>query len=525
MTPTLSLADHLHTAAHPVLAAVSGGADSTALALLLHEAKVPFGIAHFTHHIRPGVAEHERSVVEALAQRLHVPFFHGQADVPAVVARRGGNLEERARTIRYGWLHRVAHTHGYHTIVTGHNQDDHIETMLLQLLRGSATVAGIRQRRGMVERPLLEIPASDLREYLLNRGETWLTDETNLDTTYNRVWLRHEIVPQLAKRYPAVRSALARYGVAQDEQRAAVREAALRTFPRFPCRIAALQHAPKAVVLTALAEHLHSAHLPVTQELLLAAYHAIQHHASWRRDITSDVSLVIQYGELSLITHGKRSRTLTAPWRPLKPGDVVYRSGGTKLVSDVLIDEKIPAHERRDLYVKESGGYVTEIAGLFRIDEQGHIEWTEPRRKYMGLALGEALRARAAGDVPVGAVVVSAEGEVLGAGRNQREGGSPFAHAEIEAITQAANTVGDWRLSGATLYVTLEPCPMCAGAILQTHISEVVFGADNHRDGALGTVTNIFAANWKRSVSVTGGIFADKSAKLLQMAFTEARVR
>ena len=523
MELTLDLTDQ--PLAEPVLAAVSGGADSTALVFLLHAAQVDFAIAHFTHHIRPGVAESERSRVEALARRLGVPFYHGQADVPAVVARRGGNLEERARMIRYGWLHRIANTNGYHTIVTGHNQDDHIETMLLQLLRGSANVAGISPRRGMVERPLLGIPAADLRAFLRSRNETWIHDDTNTDTSYNRAWLRNTIVPQLEERYPAVRTAVARYGVAQGEQRSALRTVALHTFPRLPCRVAALQQAPKAVVLTALASHLHTAHLPFTQGLLHDVYHAVHHHAAWRRDLTSDVSLVIQYGELSLITHGPRSRTLPAPWRPLQPGDVMYRSGGTKLVSDVLIDEKIPAHERRDLYVQESGGYVTEIAGLFRIDAQGHIEWTEQRRKFMGQALGEALRARDAGDVPVGAVVVSRNHEVIGVGRNRREGGSPFAHAEIEAITDAAKNTGDWRLTGATLYVTLEPCPMCAGAILQTHIGEVVFGADNHRDGALGTVSNVFAANWKRSVSVTGGIFADKSAKLLQMAFSRARVR
>lgn len=509
----------------PVLAAVSGGADSTALAWLLHETQIPFGIAHFSHHMRPGVAEHERKTVALLAKRLDVPFFHGEANIPAVVAKHGGNAEERARTIRYQWLSSTASAHGYAVIATGHNQDDHIETMLLQLLRGSANLLGIRKRYRKLVRPMLGISAAELRAYLTELGEFWITDKTNFDTTYNRVWLRYDIMPQLEARYTNARSALARFAHTQTEQQEALQALALQVFPKLPWRVAALQQVPKTLVNTALAEHLKAANLPVSQDILADAYQAIMQRTTWQRDLSSGVSLVVQYGQITLLTESTPASKLPAPWRPLQAGDKMRRGSGTKLVHEVLIDEKIPAHERANLYVQETGGYVTEIAGLFRVNSDGHVEWTERHRKFMSVALAEALRAANAGEVPVGAVVVSSSGEILGTGRNRRENGSPLAHAEIEAITRAAEATGDWRLAGATLYVTLEPCPMCAGAILQTHMNHVVFGADNYRDGALGTVTNLFGANWKRSVAVTGGIFADKSAKLLRMAFEEARVR
>lgn len=508
----------------PVLAAVSGGGDSIALVYLLHEAGVPFGIAHFSHHIRPGVAETERVFVQQVAEQLNVAFFYGEAHVPNIVAQRGGNLEETAREVRYAWLHKTALSNGYDKIVTGHTQSDNSETVFQQLLRGSAATTGIPHVRGLVARPLLAFTAEELRNWLRTHGKTWLEDESNQDTSLTRVWLRKNIIPTIAERYPNVHDTLSRYSNLQRFQRTAMEQIALSWFPTLPARVAALANAPKAVSFTALTLHLKRHDIPVSDELLEDIYAAINNHASWRRDVTADLSVAIQYGEFDIVHPIPELTGVTAPWRAIRPGDKLQLRSGTKLLSDFLIDEKIPTTERAQLIVRDVDGFIVEAAGLFRV-LRGNIVWTDADRHFMSLALEKARCAAEAGEVPVGAVVVSADHDVLGTGYNFRGDDNPLGHAEIAAIQAAAKYTGDWRLSGATLYVTLEPCPMCAGAILQTHISKVVFGADNTRDGAAGTVMNVFGGHWKRRIIVTGGLLAHKSVKLLRTAFETARMR
>lgn len=116
-------------------------------------------------------------------------------------------------------------------------------------------------------------------------------------------------------------------------------------------------------------------------------------------------------------------------------------------------------------------------------------------RYYLYLALKEAEKAKAAGDVPVGAIVVR-NNKVISRGYNEKEvTGDTTRHAEMVAIQNAIQKTGDWRLNGCTLYSTLEPCPMCAGAILHARISEVIYGAQDLKWGAAGTVVNLFQKN------------------------------
>ncbi len=116
---------------------------------------------------------------------------------------------------------------------------------------------------------------------------------------------------------------------------------------------------------------------------------------------------------------------------------------------------------------------------------------TDADQVYLAKALALAREAAAAGEVPVGCVIVR-DGEVIGRGRNRREEGrNALAHAEIEAIDQACGAVGGWRLPGCTMYVTLEPCTMCAGAILNARLPRVVIGTKDARAGALGSVLNL----------------------------------
>lgn len=143
---------------------------------------------------------------------------------------------------------------------------------------------------------------------------------------------------------------------------------------------------------------------------------------------------------------------------------------------------------------------------------------------YMHRALDQAREGLAAGEVPVGAVVVSPAGEIVGAGFNAPiSGHDPSAHAEIRALRDAARRLGNYRLEGCTLYVTLEPCLMCTGAIIHARIARLVYGAAEPRTGMVESKANLFAQPWhNHRVMVEGGVPAARAAKLLK-AFFEAR--
>jgi tRNA(adenine34) deaminase len=143
---------------------------------------------------------------------------------------------------------------------------------------------------------------------------------------------------------------------------------------------------------------------------------------------------------------------------------------------------------------------------------------------FMRLALREAERATEHGDVPIGAVIVLGD-EVIGAGGNERElRKSPLAHAEMIAIEQAAAHMGSWRLLDTTLYVTLEPCPMCAGAIVQARMPRLVYGATDEKAGAAGTLYNVCQdARLNHSLEVTAGVLAFESIELLRRFFRARR--
>ena len=144
--------------------------------------------------------------------------------------------------------------------------------------------------------------------------------------------------------------------------------------------------------------------------------------------------------------------------------------------------------------------------------------------EYMREAIGEAQAAGALGEVPVGAVVVVG-GEIVGRGGNRRESAKdPTAHAEMIAIRQAAQAVGGWRLVGATLYVTQEPCPMCAGAIVNARVERVVFGCDNPKAGAVKTLYRMLEdARLNHRVKVEQSALAAECGALLTKFFSELR--
>ena len=144
---------------------------------------------------------------------------------------------------------------------------------------------------------------------------------------------------------------------------------------------------------------------------------------------------------------------------------------------------------------------------------------------YMKQALDLAREAARQGEVPVGCVIVR-EGAVVGRGRNRRETArNALSHAELEAINDACRTLGGWRLWDCTLYVTLEPCPMCAGAIINARIPRVVFGARDAKAGSCGSVCDLFSMTYNHHPRVTAGVLEEDCAGVLRDFFRELRVQ
>jgi len=146
--------------------------------------------------------------------------------------------------------------------------------------------------------------------------------------------------------------------------------------------------------------------------------------------------------------------------------------------------------------------------------------------QWMEAAFALAEEAAAAGEIPIGAVVVDREGRIIGRGRNRREEGDPLGHAEMLAIAEAARAVGDWRLEGTTMVVTLEPCAMCAGALVNARVGKLIFGAHDSKAGFCGTLGNLVQdARLNHRLEVTGGFEAERSRELLQQFFQQLRKR
>ena len=144
--------------------------------------------------------------------------------------------------------------------------------------------------------------------------------------------------------------------------------------------------------------------------------------------------------------------------------------------------------------------------------------------RYMRMALEEAAKAAERGEIPVGAVVVDQNGEILASTHNLCETEQmPTYHAELLAIQEACKKIGSWRLSDCTVYVTLEPCPMCMGAMIHARVKRVVFGAFDPRAGACGSLLNLSDYPLEASPEIRGGVLAEESLELLRSFFRQAR--
>ncbi|HKI58267.1 MAG TPA: tRNA lysidine(34) synthetase TilS [Trueperaceae bacterium] len=536
--------------AERVLLGLSGGPDSVAALHVLISAGVPVSAAHFDHRLRADSGA-DADFVRRLCETLQVPLRSGGADVAAVARKRRWNVEDAARRLRYAFLAEAARLEGADVVVVAHTQDDQAETVLLQLLRGAAFLRGMPARRGRVVRPLLEIPRAQLRAYLDTCGAAFRQDASNADRSRTRAWLRAEVLPLLEARAPGAAARLARTAALQRDGEAALEELARVRFGDGPLRAEALLRAPAALQRAALARLLTAAGAAVDGARVEEARRALSRDTPWRLDVGGGRVLRVAYGAVEVVVPSgrlperrvRRASELPAGvsarvleggaelvLRSRRPRDRIRLPGGNRLLSDLFIDAKVPREARDGVRLLARGGEVLWVEGLAVAEgagtdpgAEGGRAWEDPEAALMRRALDLAEAAGEAGELPVGAVV-AAEGRVLGEGANAAESdGDPTAHAEMVAIRRAAAAAGDWRLTGATLVVTLEPCPMCLGAALQAHVGRVVYGADNRREGALGGVVDLRAGDWKRRVEVRGGVLAREAGALLSRFFAARR--
>ncbi|HJQ40667.1 MAG TPA: nucleoside deaminase [Thermoanaerobaculia bacterium] len=146
--------------------------------------------------------------------------------------------------------------------------------------------------------------------------------------------------------------------------------------------------------------------------------------------------------------------------------------------------------------------------------------------QWMEEALGLAAQAAAEGEIPVGAVVVDRDGNIIGRGRNRRESGDPLGHAELLAIAEAAKQIGDWRLEGTTMVVTLEPCAMCAGALVNARVDRLIFATFDPKAGFCGSLGNLVQdARLNHRLTVETGLMEESARQLLQDFFRTLRRR
>ncbi|HWG84661.1 MAG TPA: tRNA lysidine(34) synthetase TilS [Deinococcales bacterium] len=510
-----------------VLVALSGGGDSTALLVLALESGPPVVAAHLDHAMRPASGE-EAARVSELCTRLGVELRSERVDVPAVAAARRWSPEDAARRVRYDFLSRAAREAGCVAVLTGHTLEDDAETVLLQLLRGTARATGIPPRQGRVLRPLLGVRREALRELLRERAIGWVEDDSNSDAVYTRNWLRQRVLPLLAERFPGAHDSLARYASVSRDEDVLLEALAAEVPPGADWR-----REPLALRRRLVRRALEGAGTRPDREHLDAILAALEGTGLRRLSLPGGLTARAGSGRLTILrdpspAHLSWPEGLDfsaypgAELRTRRPGDRVRMPGGTRKLSDVFIDRKVPREERDAIPVVAIGQEVLWAGTVPPLLDVRLGVARDEDHDLMAEALALAREAAAEGEVPVGAVVARA-GQVIGRGRNRsRADGDMTLHAELEALRQAAGTAGPY-LDGCTLYVTLEPCPMCLGAAIEARASRIVYAAPNPKAGALGGVRDLLRAPWTHRPAVRGGVRAQEAAALLSAFFSALR--
>jgi tRNA(Ile)-lysidine synthase len=521
-----------------VLIAVSGGLDSVTLLHLLcnltgdltGETNLEVTVAHLDHGIRPESTE-DANFVRDLCTSLNLPCDLERVNVPEIAAKRGWGLEEAARKLRYDFLSRAAKHSGSSLILTAHTRDDNAETVLMQLLRGTVRATGIPPRRERIVRPLLGISRAELHAHALEHDLRWREDASNTDTRFTRNWIRHEVLGLLETRNPNVRTKLAEHAELMRDEDALLEDWAARVQ-----RWTDWRHEPRAMQRRLIRRALETASIVPDLEHIETIREALGASNVRRVSLPTGKTGVVQAGGLRIFAANPNVPTLEWPafdfsdfaWAKLRtrePGDRIRLSGGTRKLSDVLIDQKIPREERDAIPVVAQNSEVLWVGLEPPILDVRIGSSTDHEFAAMTQALELAREAFGAGEVPVGAVVIQA-GEVVGRGRNRsRQGSDMTLHAELEAIRDACQNIKTAHLTDCTLVVTLEPCLMCLGAVLESRINRVIFAARNPKNGALGGVIDASRADWTHRFQVRSGLLEAESAKLLEQFFAQIRSR
>ncbi len=487
--------------------AISGGGDSVALAVLVHRLGRKAVLAHLDHGLRPESGE-DAAFVRALAERLGFPAVIERVEVARIAREKGENLEAVARELRYAFLARVARRFGARCILTAHTADDQAETVLFQLFTGTARALGIRKFRGPVKRPLLFARRAELRAYLEARGFSWREDRTNLDLARDRAYLRHEVLPRVEARFPGAVAALGRFAEARQAEEdwlEAEAKALLLSDPRFfvpNYRALPLLKAPAPLRERALRQILETAGIRPEARYLNLLEEAL---AGGKAMLPGGVLARGYQGALFLIPKEAPSFSPPGGLTPCAYRKDLRLNAGGRL-DEFFRARGVPPELRRRWPLACANEGAAWIQGLFP---------ESPEDRWMRRALLLAKAAAREGEVPIGAVLVKASA-VLAEAHNRVEAlGDPTAHAELLALKDALARGLDPR--GATLFVSLEPCPMCYGALLEAGIGALYYAAENEKMGALSV------HRLKPPFPVVPGRFATASAKLLSGFFARLR--
>lgn len=511
-----------------LLVAVSGGRDSVALLALAREAGLDVGAAHLDHGLREGSAD-DAAFVRQFCARLGIELVEDRLAAGALDARDRLGPEGAARRARYGFLARAARRTGASAVLTAHTRDDDAETLLLQLLRGTGRATGVPPRTGRVLRPLLAVGRAELEGWLSDRGIRWREDHTNADLAFTRNWLRHEILPRLEIRSRGATEALARYARLSRDEDALLESLAAAVPARADWR-----REPLAVRRRLVRRALEGAAVPADADHVRRLVEALDLGTASRVSLPHGAVGLAQGGRVTVLPAAAGggqppvppAEALASPGAELRtrrPGDRIRLAGGSRRLADVLSDRRVPRERRDAVPVVAAGPDVLWVGLDPPVLAAGLGAHPDPDVAPMLEALELAGEAARAGEVPVGAVVVR-EGRVVGRGRNRsRELGDMTRHAELEAVREATSALGTPYLTGASLVVTLEPCPMCLGAALEARVGRVVFGADNPRAGALGGTLDLGRAAWTHMPEVRSGVLARKASALLEAFFAQLR--
>ncbi len=498
-----------------IVAAVSGGGDSLALLYLLREIDREVVVAHLDHGLRRESAADAR-FVQDVAAKLGFRCVVERVDAAAIARRRRENMEASARRLRYSFLVRVAREYGAECVMTAHTIEDNAETVLLQLFRGAARALGIRRRRGRVVRPLLEERRNVLRAYLRSKSASWLEDPSNESLSLDRNYLRHQVWPRVVERFPRADAALLRYSLSQqadDDALEVIAAAKLVEDARF-APVRAVRGKPLLLAAPALRRRalrllLEEQGIRPETRHIEAAERALQGETvSLQRFILrlTAGSLVWIPERPDLLTQAKAPAGL--PVRTARAGDALRLRGMRKRLVDFLAERAVPPELRRVWPVAEKEGEVVWVWRYLPEDDD---------YRFMREALSLARRAADAGEVPVGALVVW-RGKVVARVANESEARrDATAHAEMLALREALAASGEKVLAGATLYVTLEPCPMCMGALIEAQFSRVVWATENDKAGA------VTRYGMPVPLQLEAGRFAKESARLLKGFFAKLR--